>query len=354
MLESANDAAVTLAEHVSGTRTAFVRLMNRRARELKLTNTHFDNPIGLDGAGNYSSAHDLARLAIDLRKHSFVRKIANRTSATLTTGYRPRTIRNRNTLLGRDASVNGAQDRPHALRRLRARGHAHARHVRSSRSCSAPRRWRRATPTRSRCCAGARTSSERIHPVTRGTVVGEPRDRVPPRRDLELVTEGVGHARGARAARRSRSHDVDVPDVVTGPVARGQRFGYREVFADGKRIAAVPIVVRRPTSPAPTCPQRTKDWFTRPHALLLAVAGAGRYGARRRAACGEARRGVARPAPSRRPHDPHRHAQHGDRQDARGAELPARPPPPHRGADRRCRAARASTSRACSRRSARR
>ena len=68
MLESANDAAVTLAEHVSGSRAAFVRLMNKRARELKLADTHYDNPIGLDGPGNYSSAHDLARLAAILRK----------------------------------------------------------------------------------------------------------------------------------------------------------------------------------------------------------------------------------------------------------------------------------------------
>src|SRR3712207_5573914 len=74
MLESANDVAVTLAEHISGSRMAFVRLMNRRARELGLRNTHFANPIGLDEPGNYSSAHDLARLAVQLRKHSFVRK----------------------------------------------------------------------------------------------------------------------------------------------------------------------------------------------------------------------------------------------------------------------------------------
>src|SRR5688572_18926261 len=69
MLESANDAAVTLAEHVGGTRAAFVRRMNQRARQLKLGDTHFSNEIGLDQAGNYSSARDLAQLAIALRRH---------------------------------------------------------------------------------------------------------------------------------------------------------------------------------------------------------------------------------------------------------------------------------------------
>ena len=55
LLESGNDAAVTLAEGVSGSRKEFVRAMNRRARELELKNTHYANPIGLDQEGNYSS-----------------------------------------------------------------------------------------------------------------------------------------------------------------------------------------------------------------------------------------------------------------------------------------------------------
>ena len=62
-----------------------------------------------------------------------------------------------------------------------------------------------------------------------------------------------------------------MPDSVTGPIRRGQRFGYREVLADGKRIAAVPVVSSA-SVPAADLPQRTKDWFTNPLALLLAGA----------------------------------------------------------------------------------
>ena len=54
LLESANDAAVTLAEGVSGSRETFVRAMNRRARRLGLDRTRYANPIGLDEEGNYS------------------------------------------------------------------------------------------------------------------------------------------------------------------------------------------------------------------------------------------------------------------------------------------------------------
>jgi serine-type D-Ala-D-Ala carboxypeptidase (penicillin-binding protein 5/6) len=61
MLSSANDAAVALAEHVSGSSAAFVKLMNRRAAALGLRRTHFASPNGLDDRG-HSTARDLATL----------------------------------------------------------------------------------------------------------------------------------------------------------------------------------------------------------------------------------------------------------------------------------------------------
>jgi D-alanyl-D-alanine carboxypeptidase (penicillin-binding protein 5/6) len=60
---SANDAAVAVAEHVAGTVPAFVEEMNREAKRLGMTHTHFANPHGLDEPGHYSTARDLARLA---------------------------------------------------------------------------------------------------------------------------------------------------------------------------------------------------------------------------------------------------------------------------------------------------
>ena len=60
---SGNDDAATLADAVAGSRGAFVRLMNRRAHELGLRDTHFSNPSGVIDRGNRSSAADLAALA---------------------------------------------------------------------------------------------------------------------------------------------------------------------------------------------------------------------------------------------------------------------------------------------------
>ena len=63
LVGSANDAAVTLARTVGGGEPAFVARMNARARSLGLTNTHYENPEGMDAPTHYTSARDLTRLA---------------------------------------------------------------------------------------------------------------------------------------------------------------------------------------------------------------------------------------------------------------------------------------------------
>lgn len=63
LLRSGNDAAVAIAEHLSGSSEEFVNLMNKKALALGITNSHFRNPNGLNAAGHYSTAFDLACLA---------------------------------------------------------------------------------------------------------------------------------------------------------------------------------------------------------------------------------------------------------------------------------------------------
>lgn len=66
---SANDGCVAMAEHISGSTESFVALMNKRAEELGMKNTHFINTNGLDAEGHYSSARDVAIMARELTKH---------------------------------------------------------------------------------------------------------------------------------------------------------------------------------------------------------------------------------------------------------------------------------------------
>ncbi len=109
LLESANDAAVTIAEGVSGSRPAFVSAMNSRARELGLTGTRYANPIGLDDPDNYSTARDLAALARRLLRDRRFAAIVDSPSAVLESGSRRRVVNNRNDLVGRVPFVHGVK-----------------------------------------------------------------------------------------------------------------------------------------------------------------------------------------------------------------------------------------------------
>jgi D-alanyl-D-alanine carboxypeptidase len=109
---------------------------------------------------------------------------------------------------------------------------------------------------------------QRITAVKRGTEL----ERVPIRyrrgAELPLITE-QSKQMVIRADARITHRDVGIPAIVDGPVTRGQELGVRRVFADGELIAEVPIVASA-TVPAADLTQRTKDWFTRPLALVLA------------------------------------------------------------------------------------
>ena len=68
-IRSANDASYALAEAIAGSADAFVELMNARAAELGMSNTHFANPEGLDDPGHYTTARDIAIMSRELLKH---------------------------------------------------------------------------------------------------------------------------------------------------------------------------------------------------------------------------------------------------------------------------------------------
>ncbi len=68
-IASGNDAAVAMAEHISGSTNEFINMMNNKVKELGLKNTHFVNVHGLDADNHYSTAYDMAMIARELLKH---------------------------------------------------------------------------------------------------------------------------------------------------------------------------------------------------------------------------------------------------------------------------------------------
>ena len=109
VINSANDAAVALAEHNAGSVSAFVEKMNNRALELGMVNTHYQNPIGLDSLNNYSSAYDVAKLADFIYHNSFISEAAQikNLSVKSTNGSYVHKLESTNELLGSYLHIKG-------------------------------------------------------------------------------------------------------------------------------------------------------------------------------------------------------------------------------------------------------
>ena len=101
LLASGNDAANVTAYALGGTIDGFVNMMNQRAKELGLNNTHFETPSGLDGDEHYTTAEDLANLARVCMDNPLFKEAASTKAITLEYGNPPyrRTLTNHNKLL---------------------------------------------------------------------------------------------------------------------------------------------------------------------------------------------------------------------------------------------------------------
>jgi D-alanyl-D-alanine carboxypeptidase (penicillin-binding protein 5/6) len=276
LLESGNDAAVTLAEGVSGTRKKFVREMNRRARQLGLKNTHFANPIGLDQEGNYSTARDLVTLAKILRTNSFFKKVVDSPSGTLKTGNHERTFRNRNPLVSRYEWVNG-------VKTGHTRGAGYVLVGSGSRNgiqlisavLGTPSEAARNNDTMA-LLNYALPKFQRIRAVVEGKPMATAQIRDRPGATLRLAPDRTVRRIIERGKRDEVALTIDAPDVVEGPIRSGQRLGRVEVRQEGRLVATVALVAKS-AIPAPTPTEKAKTFAARPYviggigALLLAT-----------------------------------------------------------------------------------
>lgn len=109
MLRSGNDAAVALAEYVGGSIEGFAKLMNKKAIEIGLKNTHFVTPHGLDNIEHYTTAYELAVLTDYAMQNEKFSKIVNTKNTTISINGVASNIYNTNELLGTLNGVNGVK-----------------------------------------------------------------------------------------------------------------------------------------------------------------------------------------------------------------------------------------------------
>lgn len=111
MLRSGNDAAVALAKHVGGSVEDFVRLMNEKAAQLGLENTHFVNPHGLPAEGHYTTARELAIITAAAYENEIFRTIVDTERMVVPWKGHPydRAMANKNKILTQYEGGNGVK-----------------------------------------------------------------------------------------------------------------------------------------------------------------------------------------------------------------------------------------------------
>lgn len=238
ILVSGNDAAHTLAVAAAGSQDRFVAQMNRYAAALGLSGTHYANPIGLDEAGNYSTAADLATLTRRLLRDPAFARIADSRTAMLRSLRPPRRIETLNYLLELAPWATGVKtghtfDAGYVLV-----GSGEKKGVELvSVAIGAPTDEARFTDNLTLLEYGFSQYRRRL-PIRRGQDLAEPEirwsgGRLPLRAEHSLQ---VGVRRGEQLDLR-----VKAPGEVEGPIARGARLGSATVFVEGRKVGTVPL-----------------------------------------------------------------------------------------------------------------
>jgi D-alanyl-D-alanine carboxypeptidase (penicillin-binding protein 5/6) len=283
LVESGNDAAAALAQGVAGSQKAFVKLMNERARQLGLSNTHYANPIGLDADGNYSTARDLVTLATIDRTNPFFKKIVDSPSVTLKSGAHPRTFFNTNLLVRHYGYVNGVKTGHTQKAGYVLVGSASRNGVQLvSAVLDTPSEAARDDDTMA-LLKWAFPRFQRVRAVVKGNVMATVPIRFRAGARLKLTAAQTVRRIVPRGKRDDVKISVFAPDDVVGPIRGGQRLGRAEVRQGGRLVATVPLIAASAVPVAGT-KQRTRSWIGRPLVLVgvFLVVGATVLLARRR------------------------------------------------------------------------
>jgi serine-type D-Ala-D-Ala carboxypeptidase (penicillin-binding protein 5/6) len=239
---SAGDAAHTLAIEAAGTVKKFVGQMNRYAAAMGLTNTQYENPIGLNSPTNYSSALDLATLTMELEKIPAFAKIADAREATLRSMRPVEHIHSINELLGYAPWVTGVKTGHTWKAGYVMVGSGQKKGVKLiAVDIDAPTDETRFSDAFELLRWGF-GQFHRGKALRKGQELADPAIRYSGG-ELPLV---VAHSLSVRKRDGQKVEvDVDAPRRVTGPIRRGARLGTATVSVDGLRAGSVPLVASR-------------------------------------------------------------------------------------------------------------
>ena len=267
-IRSANDAAVAVAEHISGSEEIFVQLMNQRAKELGMENTRFENASGMPSENHYISAYDVALMSKELLKHEKANEWLTTYMYDMKVGKKKPSIQtmvNTNRLIKEYEGATGIKTGS----------------TNEARNCLAGSAKRGDLELIS-VIMGAETSKIRFEESKRmldygfanyeSVLIGKKGDVVSvipvekgKKIEVELVLERDSYVLLPKGERDNITKEINVLEKLDAPVKLGQEFGFLEIYLDGKKIDTIQLVSNDyiPKASFPNILNRTiKSFFT--------------------------------------------------------------------------------------------
>lgn len=239
VIQSGNDAAIALAEHVAGSTDAFASLMNQYAARIGMKNSHFVNPHGLPAEGHVSTARDLALLGRALIRE-FPQAYSYNKIKEFTVG--PITQPNRNLLLWRDASVDGIKTghtagAGYCLMASAKRGDQRLISV----VMGSTSEKQRADDSQALLNWGFRFfETHRLFDA--GKAIATQKVWKGGANEVRLGLAAPMLVTVARGRYDRLKSTMDVPSTLVAPIRKGQKIGTVKVTLDGKPVAQRPLV----------------------------------------------------------------------------------------------------------------
>ena len=237
---SANDCAVAMAEHLCGSEQAFVSRMNERARQLGMKDTVFKNCTGLfDDDGHYTSAYDVAVMSRELISHDLIKQYSSIWMDSIRNGEFG--LSNTNKLVyyydGCTGLKTGFTEK--AMYCLSATAErdgveyiAVIMHAASSDKRNSD----------AKALLNYGFANFRLLPLRSPDVLPPVRVSLGEADSVQPLYDGAQAALVPKSGTGDVSYELDLPEMLTAPVSKGQRIGTLSIFSGGRTLFSVPLV----------------------------------------------------------------------------------------------------------------
>lgn len=246
-IRSANDAAVAVAEHISGSEDIFVQLMNQRAKELGMTNTRFENASGMPNDNHYISAYDVALMSKELLKYERVNEWLTTYIYDMKVGKKKPSIQtmvNTNRLIKEYEGANGIKtgstnEAGNCLAGSAKRGDLELISVIMGAETSKIRFYES-----KRMLDYGFANYESVAIGRKGEIISVIPVEKGKKLEAELVLEENSYVLLAKGEKDNITKKVNIPEKIDAPIKLGDEVGFLEIYLNDKKIDTIKLVSR--------------------------------------------------------------------------------------------------------------